>query len=124
MTQTEIEKLVKKQRDFFNSGETLNVSFRISALEKLRACIIKYEKKINQAICADLGKSAFESYMCETGLVLSELTYMIKHTRKFAKERTSTYTACTVSFKKLSKAISIWCGADYESLELSSYADV
>ena len=88
MTQTEIEKLVKKQRDFFNSGETLNVSFRISALEKLRACIIKYEKKINQAICADLGKSAFESYMCETGLVLSELTYMIKHTRKFAKERT------------------------------------
>ena len=45
MTQTEIEKLVKKQRDFFNSGETLNVSFRISALEKLRACIIKYEKK-------------------------------------------------------------------------------
>ena len=78
MTQTEIEKLVKKQRDFFNSGETLNVSFRISALEKLRACIIKYEKKINQAICADLGKSAFESYMCETGLVLSELTYMQK----------------------------------------------
>ena len=45
MRQTEIEKLVKKQRDFVNSGETLNVSFRISALEKLRACIIKYEKK-------------------------------------------------------------------------------
>lgn len=42
MTQTEIEKLVKKQRDFFNSGETLNVSFRISALEKLRACIINH----------------------------------------------------------------------------------
>lgn len=65
MTQTEIEKLVKKQRDFFNSGETLNVSFRISALEKLRACIIKYEKKINQAIRADLGKTSFESYMCQ-----------------------------------------------------------
>lgn len=71
MTQTEIEKLVKKQRDFFNSGETLNVSFRISALEKLRA-IIKYEKKINQAIRADLGKSAFESYMCETGLLWTD----------------------------------------------------
>ena len=36
MTQTEIEKLVKKQRDFFNSGETLNVSFRISALENMK----------------------------------------------------------------------------------------
>ena len=86
MTQTEIEKLVKKQRDFFNSGETLNVSFRISALERLRACIIKYEKKINQAIRADLGKSAFESYMCETGMVLSELSYMIRHTKKFARK--------------------------------------
>lgn len=123
MTQTEIEKLVKKQRDFFNSGETLNVSFRISALERLRACIIKYEKKINQAIRADLGKSAFESYMCETGLVLSELTYMIKHTRKYAKERTVRTPLAPVSFKKLSKAISIRCCVDYESLELSSYAD-
>lgn len=59
MTQTEIEKLVKKQRDFFNSGETLNVSFRISALEKLRACIIKYEKKINQAIWCRFRKIRF-----------------------------------------------------------------
>ena len=86
MTQTEIEKLVKKQRDFFNSGETLNVSFRISALEKLRACIIKYEKKINQAIRADLGKSAFESYMCETGLVLSELTSLKQRSRGYPRK--------------------------------------
>lgn len=35
----------------------------------------------------DLGKSASESYMCETGLVLSELSYMIKHVKKFAKAK-------------------------------------
>ena len=88
MTQAEIKQLIQKQRTFFHSSATLDVEYRIHALQKLKACILKYEKEINIAIRADLGKCAFESYMCETGLVLSELTYMIRHTRKFAKERT------------------------------------
>ena len=88
MTQAEIKQLIQKQRTFFHSGATLDVEYRIHALQKLKACILKYENEINIAIRADLGKCAFESYMCETGLVLSELTYMLKHTRKFAKERT------------------------------------
>ena len=88
MTQAEIKQLIQKQRTFFHSGATLDVEYRMHALQKLKACILKYENEINIAIRADLGKCAFESYMCETGLVLSELTYMLKHTRKFAKERT------------------------------------
>ena len=88
MTQAEIKQLIQKQRTFFHSNATLDVEYRIHALQKLKACILKYENEINIAIRADLGKCAFESYMCETGLVLSELTYMIRHTRKFAKERT------------------------------------
>mgnify|MGYP000867049633 CR=1 FL=1 len=88
MTQAEIKQLIQKQRTFFHSDATLDVEYRIHALQKLKACILKYENEINIAIRADLGKCAFESYMCETGLVLSELTYMIRHTRKFAKERT------------------------------------
>lgn len=35
----------------------------------------------------DLSKSESESYMCETGLVLSELSYMIKHCRGFSRPR-------------------------------------
>ena len=49
---------------------------------------MKYEKEINEALKADLGKSAFEGYMCETGMVLSELSYMIKHTASYAGEKT------------------------------------
>ena len=47
----------------------------------------KYEREIGEALTEDLGKSDFEGFMCETGLVLSELHYMIRHTRKFARER-------------------------------------
>ena len=88
MTQTEIKELVQKQRTFFHSGATLDVEYRIHALQKLKAYILKHEHEINIALRADLGKCAFESYMCETGLVLSEITYMLKHIHKFSKERT------------------------------------
>lgn len=88
MNETEIQEMIKKQRSYFYCGVTLNVDFRITALRKLKNAIIKYEAQINDAINKDLGKSAFESYMCETGLVLSEISYMLKHIRSFAKEKT------------------------------------
>ena len=45
------------------------------------------EEKILEALKLDLGKSSTESYMCEVGLALSEISYMIRHTRSFAKEK-------------------------------------
>lgn len=39
------------------------------------------------ALQADLGKSASESYMCEVGIVLSEISYMLKHVRSYAREK-------------------------------------
>lgn len=83
----EIEKLVKAQRTFFDSGKTLEVSYRLHALELLERAILKYEEKLYAALKADLGKSPSESYMCEVGLTLSELRYMKKHVRSFDRNR-------------------------------------
>ena len=88
MNETEIRQIVKNQRSYFYSGATLDVEFRINALKTLKAAILKYESRINDAIQKDLGKSPFESYMCEAGLVLSEISYMQKHIRSFAREKT------------------------------------
>lgn len=88
MTEAEIKQIVQKHRTYFSTGATLNVSYRVHALTKLKSCIIKKEEKIHEAIKNDLGKSGFESYMCETGLVLSEISYMLKHIRSYAKEKT------------------------------------
>ena len=90
----QIEEILKKQRDYFQTGATLPVSFRIAMLKKLLAAVNKYEKEIGEALTADLGKSDFEGFMCETGLVRSEISYMIRHTRKFAREKT-VYTPIT-----------------------------
>ena len=88
MTETEIKEIVQKQRSYFYTGATLPVEKRLDALKKLKTCIQKYEPLINEALKRDLGKSNFESYMCEVGLVLSELSYMIRHTPSYAKEKT------------------------------------
>lgn len=87
LRQEEIGNIVRGQREFFDTGKTLDIDYRIRALNKLRDAIVKYEADINSALRADLGKSSFEGYMCEVGLALSELSYMIKHTEKFAAER-------------------------------------
>lgn len=88
MAAEEIKQILEKQRTFFYTGSTLSVDYRLHALRRLKACILRHEAEINHALKEDLGKSPFESYMCETGLVLSELTYMLRHVRRFSKEKT------------------------------------
>ena len=83
----EIDQILDRQRKFFLTGATLSVDLRIQMLKKLRRTVQKNEKRIAAALKADLGKSDFESYMCETGLVMAEISYMIGHARRFAAER-------------------------------------
>ncbi len=87
MTRTEIDKILEAQRAYFDSGKTLSVSFRIEMLKKLRNEISANINEIYNAIKTDLGKSGFESYMCEVGMVLSEIGYMIKNVKKLAKDK-------------------------------------
>ncbi len=88
MTSQEIQTLLEKQRTYYRSGATIPVKFRIEQLKKLYATVKKYQNEINDALTSDLGKSHYEGFMCESGLVLTEISYMIKHTKKFAKRKT------------------------------------
>lgn len=81
-----IEELLERQRAYFHTGATLPVSFRVDMLKRLYQAVQNHETEITAALKADLGKSDYEGFMCETGLVLSELHYMIRHTRRFAAE--------------------------------------
>lgn len=88
MTSTEIQSLLSKQREYYKSGVTIPVRFRVEQLKKLYDTVKKYENEVNEALTVDLGKSHFEGFMCESGLVLSEISYMIRHTKHFAKRKT------------------------------------
>ena len=88
MTSEQIKSLLEKQRAYYKSGATIPIKFRIEQLKKLYAAVKKYETQINDALKADLGKSRYEGFMCESGLVLAEISYMIRHTKRFAKKKT------------------------------------
>lgn len=88
MDKKEITNLIDAQRTFFATGSTLNADHRITALRKLKNCIKAHEQDIMNALRTDLGKGSQESYMCEVGLTLSEISYMLSHTRRFMREKT------------------------------------
>ena len=87
METNEIRQCIQKQRHYFETGATLPIEKRIETLKKLKKVIEANKEKILEALKLDLGKSSTESYMCEVGLALSEISYMIRHTRKFAREK-------------------------------------
>ena len=102
MTEKEINDIVVKQRKYFQTGATLSVNTRISGLRRLYTAISQNEERIHDALRKDLGKSGFESYMCETGLVLEEISYMIKHIRRQVFQgKKSSYTPLPVSLPQL-----------------------
>lgn len=82
----DVQQILESQRAYFRSGATLPVDVRIAALKRLHAAIKRRERDIAAALHDDLGKSDFEGFMCEIGLTLTEISYMIKHARKFASE--------------------------------------
>lgn len=103
MNTTEIDKILEEQRAFFDSGKTLPVTFRIEMLKKLKSEIKSSINEIYDAIKSDLGKCSFESYMCEVGMTLSEIGYMIKNVKKLAKDkrvRTPLHEFISTSFVK------------------------
>lgn len=88
MTNEQIRSLLEKQKSFFKTGTTIPVPFRVEQLKKLYAAVKKYENEICDALTADLGKSRYEGFMCEVGMVLSEISHMKRSVGRFAKAKT------------------------------------
>ena len=88
MEKEQIRQLVANQRKFYLTGATLPIAVRKNALKKLYAAIRAYEPRLTAAMEADLGKDPTEGFMCEIGLVQTELSHMIRHVERYAKDKT------------------------------------
>ena len=87
----ELSSLVQKQRSFFDSGATRSYKFRRDQLLAFKNTILKYEQEINEALHVDLKKTAEEAWVSETGLLIQEINYTIKHLREWMQpERVGT----------------------------------
>lgn len=84
----QLKQILEKQRKFFRDGNTLPDDSRLEKLRLLRDSIKRHEKDITDALHEDLGKSEFEGFMCEAGLVISEISFMIRNLRKLTADKT------------------------------------
>ena len=87
MEQFTAKELVERQRAFFRTGVTRPLDYRYGALGLLKKAIQENERRIAEALFSDLHKDPLESYMCETGLVLDEIGYHMKHLAGWMKEK-------------------------------------
>lgn len=88
MTPETISSAIQKQKSFFKKGGTRDVDKRIEYIKRIKQYIIANEQSISAALKADLGKSPYESYLCEIAVVIAECNYMIKNLHKLTKNKT------------------------------------
>ncbi|MEH2170930.1 MAG: aldehyde dehydrogenase [Nostoc sp.] len=79
-----IDNIIQNQRDFFQTGKTKDVNFRIEQLKNLKQAIIEHEQSIVEALQADLHKPEVETYLTEIS-VIKDIDYAIKHLQNWTK---------------------------------------
>lgn len=67
-----IQNIIERQKHYFESGITLDVNFRLDALRRLKALLIKHE---------------FETHASENGLVLQDIGIMIRNLKKWSRPK-------------------------------------
>ena len=87
MNANDISGIIERQRALFADGTTPERDYRDSALGALYRSIKSHEKDIAAALLSDLGKSEAESYMCETGMVLSSISYLRRNLSRLMRPR-------------------------------------
>ncbi len=85
MDKGEIGLIIKAQRKFIATGETLKVKYRVAMLKKLRSLILQHEQEVINALWQDFHKPEFEVIATETRFVLKELNYAIRKLKSWSR---------------------------------------
>ena len=83
----DVQAAVDEMREFFQTGATMPLHYRRGVLVKLRAYLKKHEKEALQALTDDLGKSSFEGYATELGIVYDEIRFCLSKMYGWAKPK-------------------------------------
>lgn len=82
-----IPSIISRHQAFFTAGHTRSIKARLDALRNVKQAIKTYEADVLSALYQDLHKSEHEAYMTEIGIVLKEISFVMKRLRKWAKPK-------------------------------------
>ncbi len=86
--QNMVHQIVQDQKDFFATGTTLDVDWRIRQLKALRESVKSHEAQMLRALREDLGRHPVEAYFCDVGSVILEINETIRGLRRWARPET------------------------------------
>ena len=86
-SRVEPREVVATARRAFETGRTKARSWRVAQLKALRVLLVDHEAEIAQALHADLGKSANEAWVTETGFLVREIDHTLRHLRAWTAPR-------------------------------------
>ncbi len=81
------EKLLLEQQHYFLSHATKAESFRRQQLQCLANLLRRHETELCDAVAADFGKSPFDTYATELGMVLDEIKWQLRHLHRLMRAR-------------------------------------
>ena len=81
----QIIETLQQQREFFASGQTLEIRFRKEMLRRLLNAMELWEEQLAGALWKDLHKSNEEAYLTELSIVKGEIKSHLKNLSKWAK---------------------------------------
>lgn len=81
----ELTTLLQNQRVYFDSGATRSYEYRRKQLLALKNAILQHEQEINTALHTDLKKTPEECWVTETGLLMQEISHILKHLRDWMR---------------------------------------
>jgi aldehyde dehydrogenase (NAD+) len=76
---------LQSMRQYYNSGVTRPFEFRKEQLRRLKSVILRNEKELHSALYADLKKSPEESWVTETGFLISEINSALKNLKRWMR---------------------------------------
>lgn len=81
------QELQQKQKDFFSTNTTKDITFRKEMLKKIKTVLEQNTEKMYEAIADDFGKSAFETYTTEISFIIKEIDFFLKNLTALAKPK-------------------------------------
>ena len=85
LTTTPVTELITSQRQFFATGKTKDVNFRIAQLKKLKQAIKEHQNDVLSALKADLNKPEFESFF--ELVVTQDIDHALKQIKSWVKPK-------------------------------------
>ncbi len=81
------QEIIHKQKAFFNTNATKDISFRVKELKRLKNILKKNEELLYKAIYSDFKKSKYETYTTELGIIYHEIDVASANIKKWSKRK-------------------------------------